>query len=149
MRRTVAPLLAASLAVLASAGCSKPKPLYVDAAWVRLNAVAKGPAAAYFDVHGGPTPATLISVSTDTAVGAQMHASATSGGMATMTPLTSVDIPARTLVRFAPGGRHVMLFNVNPTIKSGGTMNFTFTFADGERILQTATVVAAGAPAPK
>ena len=138
-----------SLATIALAGCAKPKPLYVDAAWVRLNAVATGPAAAYFDVHGGPTPETLISVSTDTAIRAEMHQSTTTAGMATMTPLASVDVPAKTLVRFAPGGRHVMLFNVNPEIKRGGTMTFTFTFADGERILQTATVVAAGDPAPK
>ena len=149
MRRTAAPLLAASLAALALAGCAKPKPLYVDAAWVRLNAVATGPAAAYFDVRGGATPATLISVSTDTAVRAEMHRSRMTGTMATMTPLTSIDVPAKTVVHFAPGGRHVMLFNVNPGVKSGGAMTFTFTFADGERILQTATVVAAGDPAPK
>ncbi len=145
MRRIVA----LSFAMLALAGCAKPRPLYVDGAWVRLNAVAKGPAAAYFDVHGGPAPATLISVSTDTAIKAQMHASAMAGGMATMTPLASVDIPAKTLVRFAPGGRHVMLFDVNPGVKPKGSMNFTFTFADGERILQTAVVVAAGDPPPK
>ena len=138
-----------SLAAIALTGCAKPKPLYVDAAWVRLNAVNTGPAAAYFNVHGGPTPATLISVSTDTAVRAQMHASATTSGMATMTPLASVDIPAKSVVRFSPGGRHVMLFNVNPGIKSGGVMNFTFTFANGERILKSANVLAAGDPAPK
>ena len=42
-----------------------------------------------------------------------------------------------------------VLFDVNPGIKPGSTMNFTFTFADGERILQTAGVIAAGDPAPK
>lgn len=149
MRRIAAPLIAASLAATGLAGCAKPKPLYVDHAWVRLNAVARGPAATYFDVHGGPTAATLISVSTDTAIRAEMHESTTKGGMATMAPIASVDIPAKTLVRFAPGGRHVMLFDVNPGIKPGATMNFTFTFGDGERILQTASVVGAGDPTPK
>ena len=145
MRRILAPLIVAT----ALAGCAKPQPLYVDHAWVRLNAVANGPAAAYFTLHGGPAPATLISVATDTAVRAEMHQSMDQGGIATMTPITSVAIPAKTLVRFAPGGRHVMLFNVNPEIKAGGAMNFTFTFADSERILQTASVIAAGDPAPK
>ncbi|WP_174284825.1 copper chaperone PCu(A)C [Sphingomonas bacterium] len=143
------PVVALSFAALALAGCSKPKPLYVDAAWVRLNAVATGPAAAYFDVHGGPAPAKLISVATDTAIRAEMHQSGTAGQMATMTPLASIDIPAKTLVRFAPGGRHVMLSSVNPGIKPGGAMTFTFTFADGQRIVQSATVIAAGDPAPK
>lgn len=141
--------IALTLATLALAGCANPKPLYVDHVWVRLNAVAHGPAAGYFDVHGGAAPATLIAVSTDTAIRAEMHASGQAGGMATMTPIASVDIPAKAVVRFAPGGRHVMLFDVNPGIKPGGTMNFTFTFSDGERILQTANVVAAGDPATK
>ena len=42
------------------ASCSQPKELAVDGAWVRLGAVTGRPAAAYFTVHGGPTPATLL-----------------------------------------------------------------------------------------
>ena len=149
MRHRAAPLFAAILVSTLLTGCSQPKQLDVDKLWVRLNAVAKGPAAAYFDVHGGTTPATLIAVSTDTAIRSEMHETANEGGMSTMKPIASIDIPAKTVVHFSPGGRHVMLFNVNPGIKPGGTMNFTFTFANGERILQTANVIAAGDPAPK
>ena len=58
-------------------------------------------------------------------------------------------MPARGKVSFAPGGKHAMLFDVNPGIKPGGTITFIFTFADGLRIQQDAGVIAAGDPAPK
>ena len=71
------------------------------------------------------------------------------GGMEEMKPVTAVAIPAHTAVPFQPGGRHVMLFDVNPGIKPGGSITFTYSFASGERILLGAKVIAAGDPAPK
>lgn len=139
MRGLVALTLAAALSA-----CSHPKQLFVDHAWVRLAAVPSNPAAAYFTVHGGPQPATLIDVSTDVAIKAEMHE-----GGATMTPTPRIPIPANTKVVFAPGGRHVMLFHMNPGIKPGGTITLTFSFASGERILVGADVIGAGDPAPK
>ncbi|WP_254606513.1 copper chaperone PCu(A)C [Sphingomonas bacterium] len=162
----IAVLLAASLA---TAGCSKPKQLYVDRAWVRLPGVAHQPAAVYFTVHGGPVATTLIDVSSDVAIRSEMHETMTSAGtsagtgtgtgtagggrpgtaaMTRMTPLQTVAIPAASLDAFAPGGRHVMLFGLARSVKRGGTMALTFTFGDGERILQTASVLGAGDPPP-
>ena len=66
-----------------------------------------------------------------------------------MTPLERVEIPAKTDAAFAPGGRHVMLFDMNPGIKPGDRVMLTFAFADGTRILNNANVVAAGTPAGK
>jgi copper(I)-binding protein len=132
------------------AGCGGPRELTVSDAWVRLAAVAGRPAAAYFTVHGGPKPMTLISVSGDLAIRAEMHRSMTTGGgMAAMTPLPRVPIPAGGDIAFAPGGRHVMLFGVNPRAKAGGTMTLTFTFANGDRIPLVADVVGAGDPKPE
>ena len=142
---------AAALAFAATAltGCSHPKQLTVGGAWVRLAAVKGRPAAAYFVVHGGPKPATLINVSTDVAIRTEMHQSMSAGGMATMKPLDHLAIPANTDVAFAPGGRHVMLFDVNPGIKPGRAINLVFTFANGDRIPLDADVIGAGDPAPQ
>ena len=137
------------VAAMALASCSPPKELSVDGAWVRLGAVTGRPAAAYFTVHGGPTPATLISVTTDVAIKAEMHETMAKDGVTSMTPLARVDIPANTDVAFAPGGRHVMLFDMNSGIKPADRVMLTFAFADGTRILNNATVVAAGTPAGK
>ena len=137
------------VAAMALASCSPPKELSVDGAWVRLGAVTGRPAAAYFTVHGGPTPATLISATTDVAIRSEMHETMDKGGMSTMTPLTRVEIPANTDVAFAPGGRHVMLFDVNSGIKPGARMTFTYTFSDGRRIVNLSNVIGAGDPGPK
>lgn len=135
----------AGIAVTALAGCAQPAQLSVDGAWVRLAAVKDRPAAAYFTVHGGPTDATLINVTTDVAISAEMHESMAAGGVSSMKPIARVVIPAKTDVVFVPGGRHVMLFDMNPGIIPGERrITLTFSFADGTRILQNATVVGAG-----
>jgi copper(I)-binding protein len=148
MRIVLALGLMGGLATLLT-GCEQPKELSVDGAWVRLGAVPGRPAAGYFTVHGGPVPATLISVTTDVAIKSEMHETTTKGTMAQMAPLQRVEIPANTDVAFKPGGRHVMLFNMNPGIKRGSDLTFTFAFADGTRILYNADVIAAGDPGLK
>ena len=140
--------VALGLAAVAAAGCGRPEVLTVGDAWVRLGAVQGRPAAAYFTVHGGPGTATLIAVSSNLAIRAEMHRSMSAGGMATMAPLDRVAIPANTDVAFAPGGRHVMLFDVNRGVKPGGAMTLTFTFANGDRIPLKVDVIGAGDPAP-
>ena len=137
------------VAAMALASCSQPNELSVDGAWVRLGAVAGRPAAAYFTVHGGPAPATLISVTTDVAIKAEMHETMAKDGVTSMAPLTRVEIPANTDVAFAPGGRHVMLFDMNSGIKPADRVMLTFAFADGTRIMGNANVVAAGTPVGK
>ena len=137
-------VLGLTFAAAALASCSPPKQLSVDGAYIRLAAVTGRPAAAYFTIHGGPAPATLISVTTDVAIKAEMHETMAKGGVTSMAPIQRVEIPANTDVVFAPGGRHVMLFNVNPGIKPGARPTLTFAFSDGTRILDNANVVAAG-----
>jgi periplasmic copper chaperone A len=144
-------LFAPVLAALALAACSQPKELTVDGAWVRLGAAPKRPAAAYFTLHGGATDATLIAVSTDVAIKSEMHETVSApGGVMAMRPIQSVPVPAGSTVAFKPGGRHVMLFDVNPGIKPGGrAVLLSLAFADGRRLQQNATVLgAADAPPP-
>lgn len=141
------------LACALLAGCVMPPEVSVDDAWVRLGAVRGRPAAAYFTVHGGPTDATIIAVTSDVSIKAEMHESMTvpgaGGGMMTMKPLTSVRVPAATDVVFAPGGRHVMLYDMNPGIVPGGRpVLLTVSFADGTRVSRKARVLGAGDAAP-
>lgn len=141
--------ITAVLAVLlALAGCGSPKEMHVSNAWVRLAAVPRGPAAAYFTLHGGPADATLVSISSDVSIRAEMHESMMSGSMSSMKPIQQVRVPAGGDLVFAPGGKHVMLFDVNPGIKPGSPVPLLFTFADGQRITYKATAVGAGDGAP-
>ncbi len=132
------------------AGCVKPDPLTMTDAWVRLAAVPGRPAAGYFTLHGGATPMRVVDANSDVSLRAEMHESMGGpGGMATMTPLASVPLPANAPLVFKPGGRHVMLFNVNPAVKPGDRVTLTATLDNGRRIGARAIVVAAGAPAPQ
>ena len=141
--------MTAAVLPMGLAACGGSERVRVDDAWIRLPAVAGRPGAAYFILEGGRTNATLINVSADIAIRAEMHESMTgAGGMASMKPLTSVAVPAGKNSVFAPGGRHVMLFDINPKAKVGRIYNLTLNFANGARIYAPAMVVGAGDPAP-
>ena len=145
MRHLLAPIVLAA----ALAGCGQPKQLFVDQAWVRLAAVPGSPAAAYFRLNGGPTDNVLLTVTTEVAIKSELHETASTGGAMTMRPIQRVALPADSELSFAPGGKHVMLFNVNPGIKAGSRVPLVFTFVDGLRIEYNARAIAAGDPPPE
>lgn len=131
------------------AGCQQEEVLRVSSGWVRMSPVAANPSAFYFTVHGGETATALLSVKTDRAIRSEMHETMSGGGgMASMQPIRRVEVPAGAEIKFEPGGRHVMLYNINPGVKPGDRMPFIFTFANGERIQYDAVVQAAGDQAP-
>lgn len=140
--------LVLGVAVVVLDGCGQRSDLHADEAWVRLAAVPDAPAAAYFTLHGGERPATLTGVAADGAARAEMHRSMTTGTMSAMRPLARVLVPADGDVRFAPGGRHVMLFGVDPRVRPGGSLVLRLRYAGGGEERVVARVVAAGDPPP-
>lgn len=136
---------AALAAPLALAACGDPAPTYIDQAYVRLSPNKDTPSAGYFVAHGGDSATQLRGVLTDYALKVEMHESMSQGGMMTMKPLDSVDIPAKSKVAFAPGGKHLMLWGVNDTAISRGKMTLTFLLANGDRLLVDAVIQKPGA----
>lgn len=136
----------------ALAGCDQPTGnpnIEVEDAWVRLPAVPGRPAAAYFHIRTDVGATTLVRVESPQAARAEMHESMVGGGMMTMTPLATVPIPADSGLTFEPGGRHVMLYDVAPRVKPGGTMQLRLVFAnDPSPAVVDAKVVGAADPAP-
>ncbi|HVI99190.1 MAG TPA: copper chaperone PCu(A)C [Sphingomonas sp.] len=143
-----APFAIVLAAAAALSGCHKQDQIAVTDAWVRLPAVPGRPAAAYFTLHGMSKDSALINVATTVAIRTEMHESMTEHGMARMAPIKTVPLPADATVAFAPGGKHVMLFEMNPGIKPGATVPLTLTFTGFPRVEVDAVAVAAGAPAP-
>ncbi|CAN5313938.1 hypothetical protein BH09PSE3_BH09PSE3_24240 [soil metagenome] len=154
-----------ALAVLAVGGCKEKPVLNVTDVFVRLPAVPRGPAAAYFTVHGGPVADRLTEVTSENAIRAEIHESINSSSMnsgstdgdghgsdthgsakiSSMKPIESgVEIPAKSIVKFEPGGKHVMFFDVNPALQPPRAMPITFIFAGGDRIVVNATLKRAG-----
>jgi len=129
------------IAILALASCQRAKPLYVDGAYVRLSPDPDNPAAGYFTIHGGAQPVTLLAVETDAAVRLEMHQSmTTAGNMASMQPIQTVDVPAGQKVKFAPGGKHLMIWQINPQAIAAGKMEFKLIFSNGDRLLVDAVI---------
>lgn len=144
MFKTTTALLAATLAL---SGCQKREPVQkVTNVWIRLGAVETAPAAAYFNVYGGERADRLLQVSSEVNTKTELHESMTHDNMASMKPTGPVDIPAGGKVEFKPGGRHAMLFGMNPAIKPGTPVTLTFTFASGQEIQVDAGTQSASAP---
>jgi periplasmic copper chaperone A len=134
---SVTPIMAVALL----AACQKPPAqLYVDGGYVRLNANPDNPAAGYFTIHGGADAVTLRAVQTDAAVRLELHESVLEGGVMEMRPIESVDVPAGETVSFKPGGKHVMLWQINPQAIAAGKMTFKFIFSNGDQILADAEI---------
>jgi hypothetical protein len=97
---------------------------------LRLPAVKGNPGAAYFSVrNGGPAATTLEAVHVEGVGRTEMHESA--GG--SMAFLKEVPLAAGASVKFAPGGKHVMLFDLDRGLIAGGTTRMTLVFAGGDK----------------
>ncbi|MFL9841628.1 copper chaperone PCu(A)C [Sphingomonas sp. ST-64] len=128
---------------IALAGCEQAE-LGVADAWVRAPAVSGRPGAAYFTVTGGGEATNLLAVSSPVAVRTELHEMKHDGGMMTMTPLKDVAIPARATVKFEPGGKHVMLYDLAPGVRAGTKVPLRIAFANGKTIEVEAEVRAPG-----
>lgn len=140
---------AALAAAVALTGCGAGKPPSITKGWVRLAANPAAPAAAYFTVQGGSKAATLTRVSTAVVNRAELHENmAMDHGMTGMAPLARVEVPAGATVTFAPGGKHAMLFGVDPSVRAGDRMTTAFDFGGGKPVIAPLKVVGPGDPAP-
>ncbi|MBA3889683.1 MAG: copper chaperone PCu(A)C [Gemmatimonadaceae bacterium] len=115
-----------------------------------MNIVAPAPApsadststvAAYFQVmNRGSEADTLYRV--EAADGRpSMHDQAVRGARQAMVPILDAVLPAGTMLRFAPGGRHVMIEGVRRPLAAGDSVPLTLYFRRAGRIPVTARVV--------
>lgn len=136
-----------SLAALAA--CQQPAELKAERAWVRLPAADGRPGAGYFTVTGGDKPDVLLAISSPAALRAEMHESMKGEqGMMAMQAIKDAAVAARSSLAFAPGGKHVMLFDLGPQVKAGMRIPLALAFASGKRLEVQAMVVGAGDPEP-
>jgi copper(I)-binding protein len=123
----------AVMAAVTLAGCEQAQ-LGVEDAWVRLSAVSGRPGAAYFTVKGGNEATSLLAVSSPAVVRTELHEMKHENGMMTMSPLKDVAIPAGATVKFEPGGKHIMLYDLSPELRAGGKIPLRLAFANGKTV---------------
>ncbi len=139
--RTAAGLLAAA------AGC---RVVPVDetgpVGWTRAYLVSPAPgspAVLYLWVTNPTSHAdTVTGARVADADSAQLHGTMSMGnGMEHMVPLPAVALPARDTVRFAPGGRHVMVFGLGAKVAPGDSTAVTLTFRRAGEVQGWARVI--------
>jgi periplasmic copper chaperone A len=129
--RAMSRLVPIVAAALLSAGCERvpvgPR-VTVDDAVVTLPAVPGRPGAAYFTLRTN-TDATRFTGLGSPGIGRiELHETVTQGGVSRMRPVIDVRFGPDEPLTFAPGGRHAMLFGIDPSLRVGGTVPLTFSF---------------------
>lgn len=100
----------------------------VSAAWVTETPPTARMSAAYLTLRNGARADTLLEVRTPVAGAAEMHETTVQDGLARMRQLKSLPLAPKQEVRFAPGGRHIMLIDLNRDLKAGDKVPLTLRF---------------------
>lgn len=125
----------------AVAGPTSAPGIAISDAVVRLPLASGNPGVAYFTVtQAAGAPRKLVGVSVDGVGRAEMHESKAADGRMSMDPVKDVPIAPGKSVAFAPGGYHVMLFDLDPSVKAGTTRELTATFDNGDKATAKARV---------
>ena len=125
--------------------------LHVASGYVRLAATNERPSAGYFKVKGGKKSVTLVAVTADLAQRVEMHetisetisetingnADGNPGGNAiiSMREIRSAPVPAKGELVFSPGGKHLMIWNINEAAIRAGKLPMVFIFTNNDRII--------------
>lgn len=110
---------------------------------VRLNDPSLIAMAVYATIaNRGNAADTLVAVSVPNARASMHHTVGPSDGAKVMMPASMLVVPAKSFVRFAPGGSHVMLDELTRRIAPGDTLTVTFSFRRAGTVPAAARVVA-------
>ena len=117
---------------------------------VQLPAVSGRPGVAYFNLNNGSGPARkLAGVHVDGVGRTEMHETKMESGVSKMAMVKDIALEPGKTLSFAPGGYHVMLFDLDPALKAGGTTEVTLTLDNGDKISAKATIRSVGGTAKK
>lgn len=120
------------IALLMMTAAANAAPFDVSGAWFR-SLPGKLPAGGYFTVQNNTGREVVINGASSDACGMLMiHQSSNKGGMSGMTMMEQIKVPAGGVVRFAPGGTHLMC--EQPRMKIGAKVPVTLHLAGGNSV---------------
>lgn len=134
-------LLAMLLIAVVVTACSQAESLQVQEAWARP--APAGSNGGVFFVVKNPTgqPDRLLLASAPVAETTELHLSMMHhDGTMSMQPQEAIDVPARSTVKFEPGGFHVMLIGLKQELKPGDKFLLTLSFERAGEIQVEVTV---------
>jgi periplasmic copper chaperone A len=153
MKKTLAGLAAILALVLlapASAEDVKVGDLVITQAWTRATPNGAKIAGGYLTIENkGASPDRLIGGSGDIAGKIEVHEMAMNDGVMKMRPLDKglVIEPGKT-VKLAPGGFHLMMFDLKSPLKQGDKVPVTLDFEKAGKVAVSLDVQGVGAQAP-
>ena len=106
--------------------------LKVESAWIR-EAPSNATSLAGYAVlsNGGARSITIVSAQSAAFSSVEMHESLTENGMAKMRGIDKLEIAAKAKVEFAPSGKHFMMINPKPGLRSGDAVAVKIKDASG------------------
>ncbi|MGR3746373.1 MAG: copper chaperone PCu(A)C [Pseudooceanicola nanhaiensis] len=117
--------------------------------WARASILASRPGAAYLTLRSDADDR-LLSATTPVADHVMIHASETDAdSVARMIHLDALDLPAGRMVRFAPGGMHLMLMGLAGKLDEGASFPLTLTFERAGAITVGVPVLGVAATGPE
>lgn len=142
--RSAVPILAALLALPACDRAPAEPRVTVEDAVVVLPVLPGRPGAAYFMLRTNNDPTRLTGVVSPRIGRIELHETVTERSVARMRPLSNPTFGPDEPLAFAAGGRHAMLFDIDPAARPGGTIPLTFSFQPAPPVTVEAEVRAAG-----
>lgn len=101
----------------------------VTNAWVRSNVPGQSVGAAYMTLNS-PQDSTLVYVETPAAGKVEIHSMIMNNNVMKMRKLEELPLKAGKAEKLAPGGFHLMLFDLAKPLKTGDSAAFTLCFKD-------------------
>ena len=124
--------------------------LVITQAWTRATPNGAKIGGGYLTIENkGTAPDRLVSASSDAAAKLEVHEMAMQDGVMKMRPLDNgLTIDPGKTVKLAPGGYHLMMFDLKNPLKQGETVPVTLKFEKAGEVKVTLAVEGIGAQAP-
>ena len=105
------------------------EPVSISHAWARATAPGQEVGAAYRSLKS-PVDTTLTAISSPAAESIEIHQMSMNKGVMEMRMMESLPLPAGKVVDLAPGGFHLMLFDLKKPLEVGEALTITLSLKD-------------------
>jgi copper(I)-binding protein len=127
--------------LLASSSALAQQTIEVANAWARASVPGQKVGGVYMDIRSAKH-ARLLSASSPAAGRVELHNMTIENGVMRMSPVDGITLPAGQSVSLAPGGYHVMLFDLKRELKPGNKLPVVLTFESPGKKRETIEVKA-------
>lgn len=114
-------------AVSTKESTSNKKLISIQNAWVRSTNPGQSVGAAYMTITS-PQDVSLVAIDSDVTKSVEMHSMSMQSGVMKMRMLDTLPLTAGKPYVLAPGGFHLMLFDLKKPLKTGDAVNFVLHF---------------------